>query len=370
MSAAPILGALCIALFTALGLTPVVGRFAERLGIVDKPGPRKVHESPVPLLGGLAIFPAAVVGALLFPDPESWVRAGSVLAGGALLLAVGILDDLGLLHHQIKLLIAMPAASLMLVASGVAVPPPGSLFAFSLAATVLWLVGITAAFSILDHLDGVCAGIAAIAAAFFLLCGVVDQRMEVMVLAASLMGAALGFLRWNFNPAKIFMGDGGAMFLGFVLAALGLQVSLPGPSPATGWLVPVLILGVPIFDTALVIVSRLRRGLVPFASPGKDHTAHRLAKMGMGPRRVALLLYAAAVFCGSTALLVRRLPVLASYSLVGALGAVALIALVLLERAPYERQEGTHWLRGRRPAGEAMAAEAAYRAAGARRDRS
>jgi UDP-GlcNAc:undecaprenyl-phosphate/decaprenyl-phosphate GlcNAc-1-phosphate transferase len=160
----------------------------------------------------------------------------------------------------------------------------------------------------------------------------------VRTLGAAAFGAALGFLRWNFNPAKIFMGDGGAMFLGFLMATLGLKIRPEGATFPASWLVPILILGVPIFDTTLVSISRSRRGLVPFTSPGKDHTAHRLSNLGLGHRGAVLALYLLAALYGCLALAVPRLSVPTAYVLAAALIVLGFVAVLLLESAPYERQ--------------------------------
>jgi UDP-GlcNAc:undecaprenyl-phosphate GlcNAc-1-phosphate transferase len=207
------------------------------------------------------------------------------------------------------------------------------------ALTVVWVVGITAAFNILDHMDGLDAGIAAIASAFFLLFAVLSGQLLMAPLAAAVLGASLGFLRWNFNPAKIFMGDGGALLLGFLLATLGVMLRVPSLPAETAWMVPVLILGVPIFDTTLVTISRIRRGLLPFASPGKDHTAHRLAALGLGQRGAVLVMYAGGIGFGLLAVAVHRLSAGQGYTLAGLVGLAALLAIVLLEGVPYERQE-------------------------------
>jgi len=183
-----------------------------------------------------------------------------------------------------------------------------------------------------------CAGVAAMAAAFFALLAYLNGQVLVTVLAAAVLGAACGFLRWNFKPAKIFMGDGGAMFLGFLMATLALKLRFAQSNIVSVWLVPVLILGATIFDTALVTISRSRRGLVPFATPGKDHAAHRLANLGLGQRGAVLTMYMLGALSGSLALLVSTLPV--SFALAATLFAVvvALAGIAFLERAPYERQ--------------------------------
>jgi UDP-GlcNAc:undecaprenyl-phosphate GlcNAc-1-phosphate transferase len=160
----------------------------------------------------------------------------------------------------------------------------------------------------------------------------------VRTLAAATLGAALGFLRWNFNPAKIFMGDGGAMFLGFLMAVLGLKIRPEGSHAAVSWLVPVLILAVPIFDTTLVSISRARRGLLPFTSPGKDHTAHRLSNLGLGQRGAVLALYALAVLSGSLALVISHVSIGTVCALAAIAAVCGIVAAIFLEKAPYERQ--------------------------------
>jgi UDP-GlcNAc:undecaprenyl-phosphate/decaprenyl-phosphate GlcNAc-1-phosphate transferase len=160
----------------------------------------------------------------------------------------------------------------------------------------------------------------------------------VRTLAAAVLGAALGFLRWNFNPAKIFMGDGGAMFLGFLMATLALKIRPEGSHFPAAWLAPVLILGVPIFDTTLVSISRSRRGLLPFTSPGKDHTAHRLSNLGLGHRGAVLVLYCLAALFGVLGVFAPRISSATAYAFAGFLLIAALVAVVFLEGAPFERQ--------------------------------
>ena len=335
-----------IALAISFGLTPLLRRLALRLGIVDRPNARKLHRSPMPLLGGLAIYCGTVVGIMLSLDGQPRGQIFGILASGTLLLATGILDDRGLLHHQIKLFVAMPLAAATLVALGVRFHvasdflrvsrPAGALL--DVAITLLWVVGVTAAFSILDHMDGLVCGVAAIASFFFALLAIMNGQVLVASLGAAVLGASLGFLRWNFKPAKIFMGDGGAMFLGFMVATLGLKLRLTETPQSIAWMVPALVLAVPIFDTTLVTISRSRRGLLPFASPGKDHTAHRLANLGLGQRGAVLVIYGAGLFFGVLALVVSRLSFDRPAVLGVALGLVALACVALFESLPYERQ--------------------------------
>jgi UDP-GlcNAc:undecaprenyl-phosphate GlcNAc-1-phosphate transferase len=337
--------AFAVALFASLTLTIPVRQLALRVGMVDQPGPRKVHLQPIPLLGGVAIYLGVLLAMLFFFRGEALTQVLAILAGATLVVLVGTADDRGLLHHQIKLFVAMPIAASILLASGIRAQVlsevwSGSWSGFADAAlTVLWVTGITASFSILDHMDGLCAGIAAVASLFFAFLAALHGQIWVSTLAAAVMGAALGFLRWNFNPARIFMGDGGAMLLGFLMATLSLKLRLTGVSAVAGCLVPVLVLGAAIFDTTLVSISRSRRGLLPFATPGKDHTAHRLANWGLGTRRAVLTMYALGGLFGLFALLVSRLDAhQAALAMAGAAIAV-LLAVAALERAPYERQQ-------------------------------
>jgi UDP-GlcNAc:undecaprenyl-phosphate GlcNAc-1-phosphate transferase len=335
--------AFVVALSASLGLTVPVRHFALRVGMVDRPGPRKVHAVPIPLLGGLAIYFGVALAILIVIHSDAWSQVLSIFAGATLVATVGFLDDRGLLHHQIKLLVAMPAAAMILILSGIRAQVFSVIFPgragwwCDTALTFVWVVGITAAFSILDHMDGLCAGIAATSSLFFAIFALHSGQWLVAAMAAAIMGAAIGFLRWNFTPAKIFMGDGGAMFLGFLMATLALKLRPEGQPPAI-WLVPLLILGVPIFDTTLVSISRSRRGLLPFTTPGKDHTAHRLSNLGLQQRGAVLMLYGLGTVFGISALALSRLGSTLALAFAAAIAIAGLAAVAWLERAPYERQ--------------------------------
>ena len=336
--------AFLIALFASLMLTVPVRALALRVGMVDLPGPRKVHLQPIPLLGGLAMYGGVMLAVLFAFDGAAREQSAGIVTGATLVALVGFLDDRGWLHHQIKLFVAMPLAAGILLATGVhaqvfTILLQGRLgYTLDAALTVLWVVGITASFSILDHMDGLCAGVAAMAAVFFTMLAYLNGQTIVTTLAAAVLGAAAGFLRWNFKPAKIFMGDGGAMFLGFLMATLGLKLRLDQVNHVSQWLVPVLILGVPIFDTTLVTISRLRRGLLPFATPGKDHASHRLANLGLGQRGAVLVLYSLGALSGAAALLAAYLPARGAVWLALIFSFLIASGVVLLERAPYETQ--------------------------------
>jgi UDP-GlcNAc:undecaprenyl-phosphate/decaprenyl-phosphate GlcNAc-1-phosphate transferase len=333
-----------IALFASLMLTVPVRALALRVGMVDLPGPRKVHVAPIPLLGGLAMYAAVVLAVLFTFTGAARAQIVGILSGATLVAAVGILDDRGWLHHQIKLFVGMPVAAGVLLFTGIHAQVFETLFSGRLSyvldalLTVFFVVGITASFSILDHMDGLCAGVAATASIFFALLAYLNGQTLVATLAAAVLGAATGFLRWNFKPAKIFMGDGGAMFLGFLMATLALKLRLEPANHLAAWLAPLLILGVTIFDTTLVTISRSRRGLVPFTTPGKDHAAHRLSNLGLGHRGAVICMYALGLLSGGAAVLVTYLSTLGALVVALCASALVLTGVFFLERAPYERQ--------------------------------
>ena len=333
-----------IALLASLMLTLPVRALALRVGMVDLPGPRKVHARPIPLLGGLAMYGAVLLAILFAFDGPARAQSAGIVTGASLVAAVGFLDDRGWLHHQVKLFIGMPLAACILLASGIhaqvfeALASGRTGYLLDAGLTLLWVVGVTASFSILDHMDGLCAGVAAMASFFFALLAYLDGQTLVSTLAAAVLGAAAGFLRWNFKPAKIFMGDGGAMFLGFLMATLGLKLRLSQANHLSAALVPALILGVAIFDTTLVSISRSRRGLLPFAAPGKDHVAHRLANLGLGQRGAVVALYLLGALAGGLALVFAYLRTGPALILALVIMLVLICAVAFLERVPYERQ--------------------------------
>jgi len=336
--------AFAIALAASFGLTWPVRQFALYAGFIDHPDARKVHLRPMPLLGGVAIYAGFVMAVAVTVPVAMRMEVVGILVAATLLAITGILDDSGKLHHQIKLFVSMPLAACILVAVGVRAQVFSQIFAgrtsvlLDIFLTIFWVVGITAAFSILDHMDGLCAGVAAVAAAFFTLSAALNGQRLVCTLAAAALGASLGFLRWNFAPAKIFMGDGGAMFLGFLMATLGLKLRPASSHPIGDWLAPVLILAVPIFDTTLISISRLRREMLPFTSPGKDHTAHRLSNLGLKHTGAVLAMYVLGLVSGALGLSVSHLSRLEIMVLCGLLFIVGVVAVILLEKSPYEDQ--------------------------------
>jgi UDP-GlcNAc:undecaprenyl-phosphate GlcNAc-1-phosphate transferase len=318
------------ALILVLGATPVFRRLAGRLGMVDRPDARRVHLSPVPLLGGIAIYAGFIMALLLFG--EGWVvsQAISILIGATIVSFLGIWDDRWGVRPVMKLLGQAIAASIVIL-SGVQVSfLPNQ--ALNLLITFLWILGITNALNLLDNMDGLSGGVGAVAAAYFLLLAGLNGQYLVASLAAALLGVCIGFLVYNFNPASIFMGDAGSMFLGFVLAAVGIKLRFPNHPNVITWMIPVVVLGLPIFDTTLIVVSRLRRGINPLTNPGKDHVSHRLVSLGLSQRRAVILLYGVCCGLGLVGLLIMHAGLLPAYALGIAVFLIGLASLIGLER--------------------------------------
>jgi UDP-GlcNAc:undecaprenyl-phosphate GlcNAc-1-phosphate transferase len=283
-----------------LGATPVVIGAARRWGWVDHPKDERWHTRPVALMGGIAIFAAAAlaVGMVGGYAAFSW----HVWLGIALVFAAGLADDAWSLRPEVKLVIQILSTVLVLYA-GLAFWRGGPFWA-SVPLTFLWVIGITNAFNLIDGMDGLAGGVAAIAASVLGSVAWMTGNVEVALVAGAVGGAAAGFLAFNFNPAKVFMGDCGSMTLGYVLAIMAMAVQGSG-GPIAATLAPVVVLAVPIFDTTFVTVTRVLTGR-SVSEGGTDHTHHRLAHLGMSERRAVLTLYGVSLFFGLCALLVYR----------------------------------------------------------------
>ncbi|MCC6166432.1 MAG: undecaprenyl/decaprenyl-phosphate alpha-N-acetylglucosaminyl 1-phosphate transferase [Caldilineaceae bacterium] len=274
------------ALILAIGVTPLARQVALRLGVIDNPGARKIHAAPVPLLGGAAIYVSFLLVLIFFGNRFYVHQFVGIFVGATLMSLMGVVDDRWGLGSYAKLAGQLVAAG-VLVYTGVSVQLFGGWL--DVALTLLWVVGITNAMNLLDNMDGLSGGIAMIAAVFFLLLAAMSRQYLVGALAAALAGACAGFLIYNWNPAHIFMGDTGSLFIGFLLAAVAIKLRFPSNSNTVTWMIPILVMAVPIFDTTLVFTSRLRRGKNPLTTPGKDHLSHRLARL-TGSRREAVLI--------------------------------------------------------------------------------
>ena len=276
------------ALLLAIGVVPLMRQIALQTGTVDRPAARKIHSAPVPLLGGVAIYLTFILVLFFFGDRTYINEAIGIFVGASFMSFMGIIDDRWGLGSYVKLAGQVGAAAI-LIYSGVKVQLFDSWL--DIAVTLVWVVGITNALNLLDNMDGLSGGVAMIAAIFFTLLAAMSKQYLVGVLAAALAGACAGFLIYNWNPAHIFMGDAGSLFLGFMLAAVAIKLRFPSNSITVTWMIPVLVLGLPLFDTLLVFVSRLRRGKNPLTTPGKDHVSHRLASLLSSRREAVLVCY-------------------------------------------------------------------------------
>lgn len=312
--------------------TPAVRRLAIRTGFVDAPASRKLHQDPMPLMGGLAILAGAVVAFLLvFLQASITTEVIAILVALILVAVLGLIDDRMGMWARYKLG-GQALGVLILLWGGVFVRLPFTPVWLDYIITFLWVMGLSNALNFLDNMDGLTAGVSAVASAFIVLMAASNGQQLVTALGAAVLGACLGFLRHNFKPAKIFMGDAGSLFLGFVLAILTLELSFPQNSNFVTWMVPILILGVPLFDTTLVVIARTRRGVNPFTTAGKDHTSHRLVELGYTQREAVLLLYLAGGAFGMVALFVVRATIWEGYLIGATVAFMALYAIWRLER--------------------------------------
>ena len=305
------------ALALSLILVPIVRAFAIRRTILDTPGAHKSHQSPVPYLGGLAMvvaFSAAVIiGALLQQDTsfgdgtvliktEGLFNAGfgpfgellAVLGLALVLSAMGLVDDLRGLNPSLRLGIEFVVASTLIVLGIQFQSPLGD--SVNAIITLVWVIGVTNAMNLLDNIDGLAAGVTAVAASAIFVIALLYGQPLTALLAIGLAGCTLGFLRSNFNPATIYMGDAGSLYLGFLLAYLSIKLRVD-QTEWTQLFVPVVIMGVAILDTTLVVVSRIHRGVNPFEG-GKDHISHRFLRLSVSVRRGVTVILLGAVVLG------------------------------------------------------------------------
>jgi UDP-GlcNAc:undecaprenyl-phosphate GlcNAc-1-phosphate transferase len=315
--------------------TPIMIRLSRRFKFMDLPGPRKIHTEPIPYGGGIVVAAAVLLTAfaaermhlehpLRFAAPESPAKSFSfpVYALGSLvILALGAVDDRRKLSARFKLFIQS------IVASGVAlggerlrlfdVPAP-----VSVAVTVLWILAVTNAFNLLDHMDGLSSGVALLAGASFLVVALQTGQGIIAAMIVPLLGACAGFLVFNFPPAKIFLGDAGSLFIGFWLSCLTISFTFyDAHYPLYTYFVPLAVLAVPLFDTSSVVLIRLLRRR-PVFEGDTNHLAHRLTALGMSRRGAVLTVYALTLYAGLSAVLL--------YHVVSQAGALLILVQLLL----------------------------------------
>ncbi|MFJ7932782.1 glycosyltransferase family 4 protein [Sporosarcina sp. NPDC096371] len=317
--------AMAAAFVASIILTPLVIKLAFRIGAVDRPNYRKVHASVMPRIGGLAIFGAFLIGYFILLPEDNNVNETAIIIGALIIIVTGFLDDMLEITAKIKLAGQLTAALVVVTWGGlqiefITLPFIGQLdFGYwSIPITIIWIIGITNAINLIDGLDGLAAGVSTIALITMTVMALIMGNVFVAAMAAILAASSLGFLFFNFHPAKIFMGDTGSLFLGFmisVLALLGFKnvtvVSL---------IIPIILLGVPISDTFFAIVRRIRTKQ-PIMAPDKSHLHHCLLRVGFSHRQTVLVIYGLAILFGVAAIL---------FSQATVWGAILLIIVMLI----------------------------------------
>lgn len=315
--------AMAAAFVASILLTPLVIKMAFRIGAVDRPNYRKVHASIMPRMGGLAIFGAFMVGYFILRPEDD--HAVGMLIGALIIIITGVLDDLFEITAKAKMAGQLAAALVAVLWGGLQIPfinlPFLGQFDFgylSIPITIIWIIGITNAINLIDGLDGLAAGVSTIALITIAVMAVIMGDVFVVAVAALLAISAFGFLFYNFHPAKIFMGDTGSLFLGYmisVLALLGFK-----NVAAVSLIIPIIMLGVPISDTFFAIVRRIRMKQ-PISAPDKSHLHHCLLRTGFSHRQTVLIIYGLAILFGIAAIL---------FSQATVWGAIVLITVMLI----------------------------------------
>ena len=292
-----------VAFLLALYLTPLMRKAALQFGIVDKPdGKLKNHHEPVAYLGGLAVYLSFLVSLALILSFDQEMLG--ILLAGTIIVILGLIDDFGVLSPGVKLC-GQSIAVLVLIRSGIYIKLGFLPWYISFPLSYLWLIGITNAFNIIDVMDGLSAGVAFVCSLTIFVVGVLNDSMTIAIMSASLGGCLLGFLRYNFEPAKIYMGDTGSMFIGMMLGALAMIGNYTTHN-LIGCIAPVLILGVPIFDTFFVMYIRYLRGM-SIISGSPDHFALRLRKWRLSTKQTVVASYLISMLLGGAALFMMQL---------------------------------------------------------------
>ena len=316
--------------------TPIVKGFAQKVGAIDVPRDgRRVHDHPIPRMGGLAIFLGFLISVVLFIDITREVRG--ILLGAVLIVACGAIDDVISLRAWIKLLVQI-AAAVVAVLHGVVIevfrnPNIFSdnealiLGALAVPVTILWIVGITNSVNLIDGLDGLAVGVSTIASTTMFVVALLVSEGGVAVILAALMGACLGFMPYNLNPAKIFMGDTGSLLLGYVLATVSVVGMFKFYAIVT-FVVPILALFLPLFDTLCAIVRRLLRGQSPM-HPDRGHLHHRLIDMGLSQKQAVAVLYSLSAVLGLCAVVLATSGALRTFLLIAAAAAAVAVGVFI-----------------------------------------
>lgn len=330
--------ALGVAFLIALILTPVVRTLAVKMGAVDVPKDnRRMHDHPIPRMGGLAIFFGFLLSALLFVPLTEQYRG--MLLGAVVIVILGIFDDIKALRASFKLVIQIIAALVAVFAGNVIeyianpnIFSSNPYWHFGLLAypiTIMWIVGMTNAVNLIDGLDGLACGVSSISSLTLLVIALLVREPDVALLVAALAGGCLGFLPYNMNPAKIFMGDTGATFLGYVLAVISIQ-GLFKWYTMISFVVPFLLFGLPIFDTCFAFVRRIAHGQSPMHAD-RSHVHHRLIDMGFSQKQAVAVLYVITAILGLSAVVLTTSGAMKAMLLLLALCVAGAVALMVFQ---------------------------------------
>ena len=347
-----VLLALLVALMASFLMTPVVKTFAYKVGAIDVPkDERRMHKVPIPRLGGLAIFIGFMVSILLFVPITPEMR--SILLGAVIIVVLGVVDDIMALPALLKFVVQIVAA-LVPALGGVRILAFSNpnifsqnlywvLGGLSIPFTVLWIVAITNSVNLIDGLDGLANGVSAISATTMLVIALLASESQVAVVMAALVGACVGFMPYNLNPAKMFMGDTGATFLGYILATMSIQ-GLFKYYAVISFVVPFLILGLPIFDTSFAFIRRIAHGQSPMHAD-RGHIHHRLIDMGLSQKQAVATLYVVSAILGLSAVVLttsgeqKAMLLFAALCIVAAVAARVVFPRETREEGKEEREE-------------------------------
>ena len=353
--------ALLCAFAVSFLMCPLVKSFAYKIGAIDVPKDnRRMHKKPVPRLGGLAIFLGFMVSILLFVRIDHQLKG--ILLGASIIVVLGVVDDMSPLRAYFKFCVQV-AAALVAVFHGVVIEilsnpnvfannPYWELNWLSIPITVLWIVGITNAVNLIDGLDGLACGVSTISAVSMLVIALLVSEGAVALVMASLVGACLGFMPYNRNPAKMFMGDTGSTFLGYILATISIQ-GLFKYYAIVSFAVPFLILGLPMFDTLFAIIRRLAHGQNPMA-PDRGHIHHRLIDMGLNQKQAVAALYVISSILGLSAVVLTSSGAIKAMLFLMALAVAAFLASRVIFRRDIDKA-----LQAEKAAAEEKSAETA-----------
>jgi len=341
-----ILLALGISMVVTLILTPLVRKLAFTVGAIDIPKDnRRMHKKPIATIGGLAIFIGFLISVLLFVDISREMQG--ILLGAVILVILGVLDDIMDLPAKLKFVVQIVAAGIA-VAHGCVIETLSNPNIFSDAAyinlgwvgiplTMIWIIALTNAVNFIDGLDGLAAGVSAISAGTMLVIALIYSEASVAIVVAALLGACLGFLPFNFNPAKIFMGDTGATFLGYILATISIQGMFKYYAIVT-FIIPFLLLGVPIFDICFAFLRRIAKGKSPMVAD-RSHMHHKLIDMGFSQKQAVAIIYVISGLLGLSAVVLASSSGIRALILIAAIVVVGAVALkVIFNSKKHEKQ--------------------------------